>query len=342
MGFIRGGLLMIVSVVFFVTLLLGGVFLTISLSLNHDNVEKEFPLIAENLTNGKFNLAEENFNLTREMERASVFMVDHCYSLNNTFQNGQNNTAKNDTLVQNQNASDVPVSSENLPVSYVFAAGGYVFVIPCSVLDELEENPQALTDAGISNIVDHIYYEEYDCNFWDCFKTVASDFSFLSLFRERQIEWRGTLFLVSEKARNYWYGKFSSALIGLLVFAILIFLLIGQKQNAPMLIGTLMMASSFVLLWFENIFEGVTKVYLVFLSLFFSKTGTVFWIVFIFGLILFSAGIALRLLQKDLIKRKFSKKDILGIFKSEMSKTKEKEVSAKKEKKEGDVKKMKK
>jgi len=323
MGFIKGSLLFIVSVVFFVMLIFGCVFLTISLSLKYENVEKEFPVIAENLTDGKFNLIEEDFNLTKEMEKASEFMVDHC-NQSYTLQNSQNDT------LQNQNASDVQKSSEDLPVSYVFSAGGYVFVIPCSLLDELDENPQALTESGISNIVNHIYYEEYDCNFWDCFKKAAPDFSFSSLFREKQIGWKGTLFLVSEKARDYWHEKFNSALIVLLVLTVLIFLLTGQKQNTPLIIGALMMSSSFVLLWFKNIFEGVTKIYLVFLSLFFSKTGTVFWILFISGLIIFSAGIALRFLQGDSLKKKFSKRDILEIIREEIHKIKERGAGDKK------------
>lgn len=317
MGFIRGSLLFIVSAVFFVTLLLGSVFLTMSLSLKYENVEKEVPLIVENLTEGTFDLFEENFNLTGEMERASEFMINYCY---------QNNTL-------NQSSFASPESSEDSSMSYVFSAGGYVFVIPCSVLDELDENPQALAEEGISNIVNNIYYEEYDCDFWDCFKTVSPDFSFFSLFGEKQIEWKGAFFLVSEKARDYWNKKFNSSLIVLVVLTVLIFLLIGEKQNAPILIGALMMSASFVLLWFENILKGITKLYLIFFSLFFSKTGTVFWIVFISGLIIFGAGLALRFLQADLVKKKFSMKEIVGIIKSETDKGKIKEKSQKKLKK---------
>ncbi len=338
MGFIRGGLLFIICAVFFITLILGSVFLTISFSLKYENVEKEFPPIAENLTGGAFNLIEENFNLTSEMERASEFMVNHCYQ-NNTIQNTQNNTGQNNSL-QDQNASDIPESTEDLPVSYVFSSGGYVFVIPCSVLDELGENPRALTEAGISNIVNNIYYREYDCNFWGCFKSVSPDFSFFSLFREKQIPWKATLFLVSEKAKDYWNKKFNSFLILLFVLSVLIFLLTEQKRNVPLLIGSLMMASSFALLWFKNILESATKAYLVFINLFFSKTGAVFWIVFIFGLIIFGAGIALRFLQADLIKKKFSRKDILGIIRNEVGKIKEK-GAGKSEKKEKSLKKPK-
>ncbi len=334
MGFIRGSLLSIVSVVFFVTLLLGSVFLTISFSLGYKNVEKEFPAIAGNLTDGKFNLIEEDFNLTREMEGASEFMVDHCYQ-NYT----QKNESQNDTL-QNQSVSNVSETSEDLPVSYVFSAGGYVFVVPCDVLDELDENPDALVEVGISNIVNHIYYEEYDCNFWDCFKETAPDFSFSSLFSDKEMGWKATLFLISEKARDYWHTKFNSALIVLLVLAGLIFLLTGQKQNTPIIIGALTMASSFVLLWFRNIFEGVTNVPLVFLGLFFSKMSVVFWIVFLSGLIIFSSGIALRFLQDDLIKKRFSKKDVVEIIKEEINKIKT--IRAKDVKKQENLKKSKK
>ncbi len=153
MGVIRGGLLIVVSVILFVIVLLGSTFYVLSLSLEYDNVQKEFCDVAKNLTESRFNLIEENFNFTIEMERAKDFMREHC----------QNET------------------------SYVFASGGYTFVLPCSLLEYDNQSPQAFIDAGIDSIIYNIYYYNYNCDFWDCFKKTKLP-----------------LFLISEKAKNYW------------------------------------------------------------------------------------------------------------------------------------------
>ena len=136
MGFIKGGLLVIIYVFLFIILFLGNVFFVLSLSLNYENVQEELGPILKNLTEDKFNITTGDFNLTKEMEEAREFMMEHC----------QNET------------------------SYVFARGGYTFVLPCDLLEEMDEDPQSLIDQGMENIVEQIYYDDYDCEFWNCFQ----------------------------------------------------------------------------------------------------------------------------------------------------------------------------
>ncbi len=276
MGFIRGGLSILLIVLLFISVLLGSILLIMSWSLEYENVQRELVPIAKELTENQFNLIEEEFNLTKEMERVLGVMEEHC---------------KNE-------------------YSYVFSEGGYTFVVPCDTLDELEQNPDALVEEGIESIIEEVYYEDYDCDFWDCF--VKTGFP---------------LFLVSEKAKNYWKEKFYFLLIASLVLIVLIFLLLEQKQNTPIIVGSVLVISSFILTKFEKIVVSLSSdSYLSFINVFFSRTASVFWITFIFGLVILGAGIVLRLLNLGNIKKKFSKKDVKGMVKKEIA---QKEISKK-------------
>lgn len=282
MGFIRGGLLIIIFVFLFIILFLGNVFFVLSLSLNYENVQEELGPVLKDLTKDKLNIIEENFNLTEEMEEAREFMEEHC-----------------------QNES-----------SYVFVEGGYTFVIPCDILEELDENSQAIVDEGIENIIEQIYYDDYDCKFWNCFEETGLP-----------------LFLVSEKAKNYWQDKFYFTLIAFAVMVILIFFLVEHKQNTPIVVGSILVLSSLPLLKLEKVIGSIIgDSYLAFVGVFFNKIDTIFWIVFISGLIIIGAGIALRFLHSDFIKKKFSKKDVQKLIKKSDEKKNTEVKSIKKKK----------
>ncbi|HUW43495.1 MAG TPA: hypothetical protein VMV95_00855 [Bacillota bacterium] len=272
MGFIRGSLLVFVCIVFFIILILGNTFFVLSYSLGYKNVQKELGLILENFTENNLNIIQGDFNLTEKMGGAREFMEEHC-----------------------QNES-----------SYVFAEGGYTFVIPCDVLEEIEENPSVIIDQGIENIIEQIYYDDYDCKFWDCFKVTELPF-----------------FLISEKAKNYWQDKFYLTLIAFAILVALIFLLTEHKQNTPIIVGSLLILSSLPLLKLEKIVGSIAgDSSLAFIGVFFSRIGGVFWIVFIVGSILILAGIALKLLHWDFLKKIFSKKDVQKPVKKEGNKKK--------------------
>ena len=244
MGFIRGSLLVFVCILLFIILLIGNTFFVLSSSLKYENVQKELGSILEDFTGDQLNIVEEDFNLTEEMKEAREFMEEHC-----------------------QNES-----------SYGFSEGGYTFVIPCDVLDEVGENPSALVEQGIENIIEQIYYDDYDCKFWDCFEVTELPF-----------------FLVSEKAKNYWQEKFYLTLIAFVVFVVLIFFLTKNKENTPIIVGSLLVLSSLPLLKLEKITGSIAgDSYLSFIGIFFSKISSVFWIVFVAGLIILGAGIALK------------------------------------------------
>ncbi|MBA7670106.1 hypothetical protein ES703_78249 [subsurface metagenome] len=282
MGFIKGGSLVIISVFLFIILFLGNVFFVLSLSLDYENVQEELGPILQNLTENKLNITVGDFNLTEEMEEAREFMREHC----------QNET------------------------SYVFARGGYTFVLPCDLLEEIDEDPQSLIDQGMENIVEQIYYDDYDCEFWNCFQKTGLP-----------------LFLISEKAKNYWQDKFYFTLIAFAVLVILIFFLVEHKQNTLIIVGSIMVLSSLPLLKLEKIIGSIVgNSYFAFVGVFFNKMDTVFWLVFFSGLIIIGAGIALRFLHRDFIKKKFSKKDVQKLIKKSDEKKNTEVKSIKKKK----------
>jgi hypothetical protein len=263
MGFFRGGLLVIVSILLFLTLLLGNIFLILSMSLQYDNVRDALvPLIRE-FVEDQSDLIVEDFNLTDEMEEAQEVMQDYC----------KNNT------------------------DYIFSEGGYTFVVPCELANE---TPETLFEEGIDTIVEQTYYKEYDCGFWDCFGQEELPF-----------------FLISEKARDYWKEKFYFAIVASLILVVLIFFLVAQKQNFPILFGGLLAVSSLPLLKLDSLTSVIGgDATADFTSFFFSSSSGIFWTLFIIGLVILGLGIAWRILTHDSIKKKLSKKDVRQIVKS--------------------------
>lgn len=71
MGFIRGGLLVIVSVLLFFSFLAGNLFLTLTLSLDYDSVQPEIASIVEELS-------EQEMNLGQIVNEEYPFMEEYC------------------------------------------------------------------------------------------------------------------------------------------------------------------------------------------------------------------------------------------------------------------------
>lgn len=184
MGFIRGGLFVIVSVLLFVSFLVGGALLTMSKSLEYDVLEPEFSAVANDLVGVDLNSNE------------------------------------------------------------------------------------------LDNFAEEIYYAEYNCGFWDCFGDGQP------------------LFLVSEKARDYWDSKFYFVVGISLVLVVLIFFLVESKINFPLVVGALLIVASlpfiklesFLLYFSEN---GVFQ----YLAIFFSQSFYVFFRMIVLGVIIFVIGI---------------------------------------------------
>lgn len=158
---------------------------------------------------------------------------------------------------------------------FTFSQQGYTFVIPCSVV---ANGSDAVVAYGVDSFVKEVYYKNYDCDFWKCFK-----------------ESQYPTFLVSEKAQNYWMGKFWLVFVIFLVLAGLTYFLVENKENAPMILGILLAAGSLPFLAIGKIASlFIDKTYIELVVAFFSSAHSVFLISLILGLILLGVGIALK------------------------------------------------
>jgi hypothetical protein len=272
MGFFRGGLLVIICILLFLSFLAMNSFATLNSSLKYENVQEQIAPIVENITSGAITdlIPEEfqdsigDFNLTKEMEAAKEAMRPYC-----------------------ENVSEY---------EYVFQEGGFTFTVPC---DLLNETPETLIQKGIEDIVEDTYYSEYDCGFWDCIEKTGSP-----------------LFLFSEQAQEYWKGKFYYALVVSLILIALMFFLVKTKPNWPIITGALLIGSVIPIKSLEKILTSVVgSPFDALVGIFFSRASAVFWTSLIIGLLVLGGGIAWRVLAKDSIKKRMSKKDVKKLVK---------------------------
>jgi hypothetical protein len=142
MGFIRGGLLVIVSVLFFISLLVSNSLLVATFSLDYDNIKQDLiPVVEDALSS--------NSNITSAIENIRYpIMQAYC-----------------------RNAAD--------DMQYVFDEANYTFSVPCSVLSN---GSDAVLDYAISNFIHEQYYAEYGCSYWQCFKEGEVPFFLVSQY----------------------------------------------------------------------------------------------------------------------------------------------------------------
>ena len=96
---------------------------------------------------------------------------------------------------------------------------------------------------------------------------------------------------------------------------ILIFFLVEQKQNFPVVIGAIIIISSLPLLKIEGFIVSLAGDLEALFDMALINITFMFWFSFILGLILIGMGIGWRIWAPDSIKKKFSKKDIKKIVK---------------------------
>jgi hypothetical protein len=163
--------------------------------------------------------------------------------------------------------------------------GGYVIVFPCSVIQGGYNNT---LDYGINYVINDLYYKEYNCTFLDCFK--ESDLP---------------LFLISDYSQKFWKTLFFKFIIFLIVLFGLILLLVKNKPNSLIVLGSLMVPASLFILAFRkagefiissSLSEGEGNIFSLIFGIFFSEASTVFLRILIIGAILIVVGIILRII----------------------------------------------
>ncbi len=258
MGIIRGGLLAIISVLLFISILAGNLLLTISWSLNYNNVqEKLTPVIKDVL--------RDEIGATDVLKEKFPQMQTYC--VNNP--------------------------------EYIFTYRERVITIPCSVVGEGEEK---VIDYGIGKFIEDIYYHNYECNFWDCFKTEGLP-----------------LFLVSSKAQVYWYTRFNYILMAIGILSALGFIFAQRKSNFFILLSFLIILASLPLAKFDFITSLIGEPAESLLNVFFSRSYDVFFRVALIGAAFLALGLILKFFRIGFkISTIFAKKE--GVSKEEVKK----------------------
>ncbi len=155
---------------------------------------------------------------------------------------------------------------------YIFSYEGQNIVIDC---DDVQQGTQGIINKTVENLTKQIYYKDYECDFWDCFEKEETP-----------------LFLISEKAKDYWTGKLYLALIISLVLIIGLFFSVKNKKNFPIILGGVIIFASLPLLAAESLisFPGGSVYGL--LNSILTNLNLVFWASLVIGLALVGLGIA--------------------------------------------------
>jgi hypothetical protein len=160
--------------------------------------------------------------------------------------------------------------------NYVFSVTNYSINIPCSVA---LQGTNAIAKEGAKNIIHQIYYAKYDCNFLDCAKSTQLP-----------------LFLLSEKAYNFWTEKFRISLAVSFALLVFLFFLVEKKANMPFISGILLAVSSLPFIKLDILLNTFSnKIISQFLKIFFSQSFYFSLKVLIVGLILIGLGIVFKM-----------------------------------------------
>lgn len=245
MNFLRGSLLVFISIILLISFLVLGIFATLNYSLKYENVKPQINSFIKEIV-------EKEINKTIIDEQVKILQT-HC-----------------------KTNSDYSFSDE---------ATNYTFVIPC---ETISKGTDEIINVEADTLIERYYYKKYECGFLKCFK-------------EQKIP----LFIISQHAKDFWKKQFYAFLIVSILLVILIFLLMENKNNFPILTGSLLIAGFLPLF----ALSGISKFAVSSLSLgipfdlssialvFFSKANSVFLTGLIIGAILIGIGILFKALE---------------------------------------------
>ena len=197
MGFIRGGLFVIVSVLFFISLLVMNSIMVVSFSLDYNNIKADLiPVVKETL--------KENINISEAIETDKYPEIQkYCKTI-------------------------------SPDMNYTFNVENYSFTVSCS---SLSNGTEGVINSAVDSFVYEQYYKEYNCDFWNCFdgetlplfavsqhsKDYWQGKFYLSLIVSLALA--GLMFLLIEKKTNLPIVAGSLVILSSLLFAKLEFLL---------------------------------------------------------------------------------------------------------------------
>jgi uncharacterized membrane protein HdeD (DUF308 family) len=126
--------------------------------------------------------------------------------------------------------------------------------------------------------LDTLYYTEYNCEFWQCVKDSIASSSF-------------PLVLFSEKAKEYWTGKFILLAVLSFVLFVLILLISRNRSTTFIVTGILLIISALPFRKLDWVLKFVNEQVSSIFSVFFTKAHTVFIIMLVIGIIFIVWGI---------------------------------------------------
>lgn len=141
MGFIRGGLLVIVSVLFFVGMLIANTVYTVKESIDYENVKVGFPEVVNNVLKDEFNTTD--FIDADSLEEAEIYCSNNSYFA-------------------------VEESIEGLDVG---------INVSC---DSINIGEEAIIDEIVDETLDQVYYKDYNCEWVECLQEESNIFYIVS------------------------------------------------------------------------------------------------------------------------------------------------------------------
>jgi hypothetical protein len=275
MGFIRGALVTLFSIILFFSLFLMSFSAILSSSLQHDVLQPVLKTSVSEILRGSLG----GGSMFTEQEKAQM---------------------QNACLIQEE---------------YTLSYSGYTSVIPCEIIQQGED---AIINYEAENLVNNIYYTEYNCEFWECVDASIKSSSI-------------PFVLISEKAREYWTKNFFILLgLSILIFAV-IFMISRNRPGVFITGGVLLILSALpfrILNWLLGLLGGVIpSEFSGIFSVFFTKAYSVFKIILIIGIVFIIFGVLCKIFGW---KMRFGKSSEESSEKSEKPK-KEKEVFTKSE-----------
>ena len=179
--------------------------------------------------------------------------------------------------------------------NYVFMQEDIGVEIPCSIVDSGANNS---VNYVIEYIIHKVYYDHYDCDFWNCVKESKIPFV-----------------LISEKAKDYWHDMYQLMIYIALGALALSFILVRKKSNAFINAGVLVIVAAILFKqfdWVLNLFPDNSLFEL--LDVFFVKSLNIMIFMCVIGALLFIVGVLFRFFK---LSRKIS-----GLFKKKRAKEK--------------------
>ena len=237
MGFIRGSLLVFISVILLISFLVLGIFATLNYSLKYENVKPQIKSFIK-----EFVKNEVNHTIIDEQVK---ILQTHCKT--------------------------------NQDYAFNDETTNYTFAIPC---ETIAKGTDEIINVETDILIDRYYLKKYECGFLECFK-------------------ESPLFIISQHAKDFWKKQFYVFLIVSVLLAVLIFLLVENKNNFPIIIGALLIAGFLPLLALSKIVKFIVSSLALgasfdlgsIVSVFFSKSNSVFLTEILFSVIALSFSI---------------------------------------------------